>query len=61
MVIKVQTLPNSVFERAGNDLKSTVKISLKQALLGFEKELTQLDGRVIKINRKGKITMAGEV
>jgi DnaJ-related protein SCJ1 len=34
---------------------------LKQALLGFEKELTHLDGRKVKLNRKGKITKPGEV
>ena len=61
VIFKVQTLPHSVFERAGNDLKATVKITLKQALLGFEKELTHMDGRKITLNRKGKITKPGEI
>lgn len=33
---------------------------MKQALLGFEKELTHLDGRQIKITRS-KITKPGEI
>ena len=60
VIIKVQTLPHKVFERDRDDLKTTVVITLKQALLGFEKELTQLDGRKITLNRKGKITKPGE-
>lgn len=61
VIIKVQTLPHKVFERDRDDLKTTLVITLKQALLGFEKELTQLDGRKITLNRKGKITKPGEV
>lgn len=61
VIIKVQTLPHKVYERDRDDLKTTVVITLKQALLGFEKEITQLDGRIIKLNRKGKITKPGEV
>lgn len=53
------TLPHPVYERQGNDLKTTVKITLKQALLGFEKELIQLDGRKVKLDRRGKITNPG--
>ncbi len=61
VILKVQTIPHKVFERDQNDLKTTVVITLKQALLGFEKELTHLDNRTIKLNRKGKITKPGEV
>jgi DnaJ-class molecular chaperone len=61
VIFKLETLPHPVFERAGNDLKATVKITLKQALLGFERTLSHLDGREIIINREGKITKPGEI
>lgn len=56
----MHTLPHKVFERRQNDLKTTITITLKQALLGFEKEITHLDGRIITISRN-KITRPGEV
>jgi DnaJ-class molecular chaperone len=59
-VFRVETIPHPLFERDKNDLKTTINITLKQALLGFEKELVHLDGRAIKISRN-KITKPGEV
>jgi len=35
--IKVIVLEHDVFERKGNDLKTRLHISLKDALVGFEK------------------------
>lgn len=61
VVFKVQTIPHPVFERSGNDLKINVKITLKQALLGFTRELSHLDGHTVTINRQGKITKPGEI
>jgi len=61
VIFQLETLPHAVFERAGNDLKTTVKISLKQALLGFRKTLTHLDNREIVLDRTGKITKPGEI
>ena len=60
VVIKVETVPHPSFERSNNDLKTTIKITLKQALLGFEKEITHLEGRKVKLS-KNKITRPGEV
>ena len=45
VIFKVHEMKHKIFERSKNDLKATVKITLKQALLGFEKEITHLDGR----------------
>jgi DnaJ-class molecular chaperone len=54
-------LPHPTFERQGNDLKITIKISLRQALLGFKSEIKHLDGRRVTLNRTGKITNSGQI
>ena len=60
VVFKIETLPHPTYTRDGNNLKTTVKITLKQALLGFTKELEHLDDHVVYINKK-KVTKPGEV
>ena len=57
--IKVIQLDNDVFERKGNELKTRVHISLKEALIGFEKTLIHLDGHEVYINRLDKVTKPG--
>ena len=57
--IKVVQLDHDVFERKGNDLKTRVHISLKQALLGFEMKLKHLDGHEVHIDRLDKVTKPG--
>lgn len=59
VVFKVQQLSHSRFQRVGNDLKVRVNITLKEALLGFAKEIEHLDGHFVYINRKGKTTKPG--
>ena len=49
-----------MFTREKDNLRITIKITLKQALLGFEKELEHLDGHIVYLNRK-KITKPGEL
>ncbi|KAI0032533.1 DnaJ-domain-containing protein [Vararia minispora EC-137] len=47
-LLKMQ--PHETFERSGNDLLTTVQITLSEALLGFDRILiTHLDGRGIKV------------
>ncbi|XP_050530187.1 dnaJ homolog shv [Daktulosphaira vitifoliae] len=58
LIFKIKTLPHSVFERKGDDLYTNLTISLKDALVGFKTEITQLDGRKIIIERE-KITWPG--
>ena len=42
--------PHPDFTRDGDDLHTSVKLSLLEALTGFEKQITTLDGRKLKIS-----------
>ena len=57
--IKVIQLDHDFFERKGDDLKCRVHITLKEALLGFEKTLKHLDGHEVHIDRRDKVTKPG--
>jgi DnaJ-related protein SCJ1 len=59
VIFKVQQLSHSKFQRVGNDLKVRVNISLREALLGFSREITHLDGHVVNFEREGKTTKPG--
>ena len=61
VVIVVRTKDNDTFKRKGDvDLAMTVKLSLREALLGFHKTVVHMDGRSIELSRKG-ITPFGTV
>lgn len=51
--VTVVTAPHERFERRGNDLLVTVQLTLKEALLGFEKELAHLDGHTVTLSADG--------
>lgn len=57
MIFVLQTQPHDSFGRSGNDLLTTVKITLSEALLGFSRILvTHMDGRGIRVSSPpGKI------
>ncbi|KAF9046879.1 DnaJ-domain-containing protein [Hymenopellis radicata] len=57
VVFVLKAEPHSSFERSGNDLLTTIKITLSEALFGFSRILvTHLDGRGIKVTSPpGKI------
>lgn len=54
LIIKVQELPHKVFKRLGADLYVEMELKLFQALFGFDKILTHLDGRKLHISCSGK-------
>lgn len=51
---------HNVFKWKGNDLHMTIQITLKQALLGFKKEVKHLDGRSVYIE-SGDIVKPGQI
>jgi len=57
VVFVLQTSPHPSFQRSGDDLATTVKITLSEALLGFSRiVVTHLDGRGIQVSSPpGKI------
>ncbi len=48
------------FRRGGTSLYKTLPISLSDALLGFERNLTHMDGRTVTVKRDG-VTQTGFV
>ncbi|XP_031374900.1 dnaJ protein ERDJ3B [Punica granatum] len=57
---RIRTAPHDHFRREGNDLHTTVTITLVQALVGFEKTIKHLDDHLVDISTKG-ITKPKEV
>jgi DnaJ-class molecular chaperone len=56
VVFSVTTAPHKTFSRRANThLDMTMKLSLEEALLGFEKKFTHLDGREVKVQEKGVV------
>jgi len=50
VILVIKTEPHTVFTRDGNDLRMTMILSLREALTGFRKEFTHLDGRVVAVS-----------
>ncbi|CAD5112882.1 DgyrCDS2093 [Dimorphilus gyrociliatus] len=55
---KIVQMKHPKFERRGDDLYTNITISLQDALIGFETEITHLDGHKVKLVRD-KITWPG--
>jgi len=60
VIFKIKTLPHKRFVRKGNDLHTSINITLLEALVGFTKKLKHLDGHDVEI-KKNDITKPGEV
>ncbi|XP_043722183.1 dnaJ protein ERDJ3B-like [Telopea speciosissima] len=58
--VRIRTAPHENFRREGNDLHTTVTITLVQALVGFDKSIKHLDEHLVDISSKG-ITKPKEV
>ena len=55
LIFVVQEIPHQTFRRERYDLHTSVQITLKEALLGFEREIKHLDDRIIKVKKDGVI------
>jgi DnaJ-class molecular chaperone len=47
VVFKVKINKHATFTRKGNDLHTTVDLTLKESLLGYTKQITHLDGHIV--------------
>jgi len=47
-----------IFERRGDDLYTNITVSLRDALVGFDMDITHLDGHLVHIHRD-KVTWPG--
>lgn len=61
VLLTVITAPHALFKREGNDLYMNVTITLKEALLGFEKSIEHLDGHKVALRRTGVTQYAQQV
>ena len=60
VIMNLKQKPHSFFTRAGNNLKMDMEITLRDALLGFSKTITHMDGHTVEVKRS-KITRPFQV
>lgn len=60
IIFIVQTKKHKIYERVNNDLHQIYEISLKDALIGFSKNLEHISGKPININKQN-VTFHNEV
>ncbi|ORC85727.1 heat shock protein DnaJ [Trypanosoma theileri] len=59
VILTLATAPHPLFTRQEDHLTTTVTLTLKEALLGFERRLTHLDGHVVELTATG-VTQHGD-
>lgn len=59
VIVEIKQKAHPTFKRDGNDLKTDFTITLKEALLGFSKTLTHLDGHQVTVTETG-VTKPGQ-
>ena len=53
VIFTVKTKKHNVFERKGKNLWMTITLTVKEALLGFKRNIEHLDGHIVKVAREG--------
>lgn len=61
IIVVVRQKPHDRFRRDGNDLHVEMDITLREALLGFRKSITHLDGHEVVIDTGSQITRPFQV
>lgn len=56
VVLVIAQSKHKMFERKGDHLHMTMKVSLKEALTGFTKTIVHLDGHEVEVDRENDIT-----
>ena len=58
--LQLSTAPHAAFTRSGDDLEMQLHVPLRQALLGFEKQVRHLDGHAVLV-RNEAVSSHGQV
>jgi DnaJ-class molecular chaperone len=58
VVFRIKTVPHKIFTRRGDDLHARMRITLLDALVGFSKKISHLDGHAVTVT-KNDITKPG--
>lgn len=53
LIFTIQEMPHEFYTRENNNLNAVLQLTLKEALLGFEKKLRTLDNRFIVVKNEG--------
>ena len=60
LIFIVQELPDEYFKREKDNLRYEMEIALKDAMLGFDKYITHLDGHKVRVKKEG-VSQQGDV
>mmetsp|Transcript_16481 Transcript_16481/g.16594 ORF Transcript_16481/g.16594 Transcript_16481/m.16594 type:complete len:362 (-) Transcript_16481:109-1194(-) len=60
LIFVIKQIPDKTFARDGDDLHTTMKISLEDSLIGFSTSIKHLDGHVVNVV-KNDVTYCSEV
>ena len=52
IILHIKQKPHKLFKRRGKNLHMDLEITLKEALLGFDKKITHMDGHEVTIAKK---------
>jgi DnaJ family protein B protein 4 len=60
IVFIIEEKKHDVYTRDGDNLRMVIKLSLVEALTGFSKTITTLDGRSLKVNNSNAVIHTGQ-